>query len=198
VAGGHEASFTLRGDYLRYGGEDCAFFTSLYPSLSFNVDFATLTLDLGWVRKDYLGEGFRGREGDYRSVGLRVGRKFLDGGLELFAGGRASDESTRDFAYNYSGYELFAGLSWAPTPDLSWSLSYRWRQLEYEAEVTLFGRRREDEQRWLDLGLTYKLPESAMGDVSLEAGCSLTRRESSIPLYAYDRNQVFVAIRFGF
>jgi len=121
ISGGHQAYLTLRGDYLRYGGEDYAFFTTLSPVLSLNLNLATLTLELAWVHKDYLGTGFLGREGDYRSAGLQLDRSFLGGKFNLMLGARLSEEDTEDFSFSNSGHEIFGGLDYKQSPRVTWS-----------------------------------------------------------------------------
>jgi hypothetical protein len=198
ISGGHQASLALRGDYLRYGGEDYAFFTSLSPMLSWNLDVVNLTLELAWVNRNYLGTGYLGREGDYRSLGLQLDRSFADGRLHLMLGGRWSDEDTKDFSYSNSGYEVFGGIDFRQGRRVTWSASYRWRTLSYDGESNVFERPRDDDQVWLDIGVQVALPGTAFGQPALEAGYSLTRRQSTIPLYEYDRNQAYVALRLSF
>lgn len=192
-------SLPLRIDAIRFGGASYATFASCSPLLTWRSGSAKWSLEFHLLHKDYRQGGNQGREGDYRSVALRFDHPLFSPKLNVHVGVRLSEEDTRDFNYSNEGYEWFGGLAFSPSPAWRATLEVRRRSLEYQGESALFLTDRQDDQDWLNLGLQYRPTGRLLGATpSIEAGYAFIRRDSSIPLFTYERSQVYLALRLLF
>lgn len=87
VAPGHwRSNISLRVDSIELGSDSLAFYTSLLPSITWQLNKTTdLSLNASLVDRDYKKNNDEARNSSYKSIGVTLGKRYLKGKLALQA-----------------------------------------------------------------------------------------------------------------
>lgn len=199
VPGSWRAYVALQLDQIFLGGDDLALFTSLNPGIAWQVgDDWEVALDAFITDRNYSGSDEAGRDGDYQSASLTVGRYFRERSLLVQAGaGYYNFDADADFL-SYDGPEVFAGfISQAWTNGSIFArVGYRW--YDFDGLQPLFNVPRDDDELRVTAGFQHDFREGWLDRWSLVGSWTWTDNESDVAIYEYDRHQVSLGLSRGF
>ncbi|MEW6765973.1 MAG: surface lipoprotein assembly modifier [Pseudomonadota bacterium] len=193
------ASLDMRVDHLLFGGEDYGRYYSANPAFTWLTRRGEVTVDLGVTHRDYLTPLSYGDSSLYRWTGLSVGHALLDRRLALQAGIRLFDETPDNPKYAHQGREYFAGLQYRLSPSTSVFAKWSRKDIEYEGLVGApFNVRRDETQDKVSLGMQYRFRSGPLEKWHAQLQYTHTTRDSNVPLYDYERGQLYLALQRAF
>jgi len=199
VPGRWRAYLAVQADEIFLGGEHLALFTSLNPGIAWQVgDDWEVALDAFITDRNYRGSEEAGRDGDYQSGSLTVGRYFRERSLLVQAGASYYNfDADADFL-SYSGPEVFGGfISQAWTNGSIFARAgYRW--YDFDSVEPLFNVPRDDDELRLTAGFQHDFREGWLDGWSLVGSWIWTDNQSDVAIYEYDRHQVSLGLSRGF
>lgn len=199
VPGSWRAYVAVQLDQIFLGGDDLALFTSLNPGIAWQIgNDWEVALDGFITDRNYNGGDEAGRDGDYQSASLTVGRYFRERSLLVQAGaGYYNFDADTDFL-SYDGPEVFAGfISQAWTNGSVFARAgYRW--YDFDGAVPLFNVPRDDDELRATAGFQHDYREGWLAGWSLVGSWTWTDNESDVAIYEYDRHQVSLGLARGF
>lgn len=199
VPGRWRAYVAVQADQIFLGGEDLALFTSLNPGIAWQLgDDWELALDAFITDRNYRGSDELGRDGDYQSGTVTLGRYFRERSLLVQAGASYYNFDADADTFSFDGPELFAGvISQAWTNGSVFArVGYRW--YDYEGVEPLFNVPREDDELRAVVGFQHDYREGWLERWSLVGSWAYTDNESNVPIYEYDRHQVSLGLSRSF
>jgi hypothetical protein len=200
VSGQWRANTSLQFDQIWLGGDNLGFYTSVNPSVAWNLGKETeLGVDVQFLHRDFHRSTDTGRDGDARSLGLTLGR-LLDGGRWAVQGGvKAFDEQAEDLRFSHVGQEGFAAARWQAWPGGEVMARWAWRQSRFAGVEPVYGvARREIERRW-ELGASHRFtPDSGWKGWTLNATFVHLDNAANLALYQYQRDMVLVSFGRSF
>ena len=185
------ANLALQVDHIRLGGDELANYVSLQPSVTWSFDASTeLTVDAEISDRDFDQANDQGRDSDYYSFGVALGKGYKNNTIGVQVGLEWYDNDAKEAEYSYDGWEAFVGANWQvkPTTSLFSRLSYS--ESDYDGEVTGVGKIRDDEEFQYMLGGKHLFGN----DYELSAYWLRTVSDSNVELYEYNRNQLSINV----
>lgn len=199
VPGKWRAGIGLQADQVWLGDRALALFSTLNPSVTWEFDNGLELSAEGIVAyRDYARDVDRGRDGWYRSGGLRLGRELGDGRWALQAGIAYFDFDADDDRFAHRGPDLFAGAVWNAWRGGSLYLRAGYRRFDFRGEEPGFAKARDDDEYRLIAGLRHAFRDGALRDWSLLADWTWTDNQANIALYEYDRHQFSLGLARNF
>lgn len=195
------ASLQFKADYLRLGGGYLGLFSSVNPSITWQFANGELNWDALYTRRYYKRNIDSGREGDYFSTGLGLGRYFNNRRVAVTAGGRAIKFLADDDQFGYTGAQAYAGVSTDTYRNGSAYARQRVAYFNYDGDDTLFQKERDDWEYRTTLGLSHEFNEP--GDLLRNWVANIfwerTENDSNIgKLYSYERYQSMISLSRNF
>jgi hypothetical protein len=189
------AGVALQGDQVWLDDRRLAWFSTLNPSLGWNLDPRTeISLDAVLTRRHYQESDDRGRRGWYQAVTLAADRSVRDGRLALQAGlGYAwFDASDRRFAYRSP--EVFAGAAISAWGNGTVYARAGWRGYDFRGEEPLFLLSRDEDELRLVLGFEHRWDAGPLQGWALQGSWLWTDNDSNVALYDYRRSQLSLGL----
>jgi Tfp pilus assembly protein PilF len=182
-----------KAEYIRLGGEDLAYYTSIIPTYTYYFEHASITLTPTYTHRDYVDSSDAGKEG-HRSGATLSFTQPLAYDITMRLGLTAATTDLEDDwrSYDSAKYSLRILKKFSPELSLSFSSSYEDKQ--YDALAVNYTRERHDKTVRAGLGLKYKLtPNLALG-----LKYSFTERDSNQDIRSYERNRLEASIGYNF
>lgn len=186
------ANLALNVDRILLGGEDLAWFNSLYPAVTWQFNNGEVTWDATFTDRRYDQSVDSGREGIYRASGLSVGKYMNQRKVAAQVGAHAVDFSADDDQYGYDGYELLAGLIVKTWPGGTVYGRANYRDVNYDANEPSFGVPRDEQEKRVVAGFHHDFRGGHLDKWMLDGSFQYTNNDSNISIYSYDRRQVMV------
>ena len=182
------AAAPLQYDRLDLGGDHYLDIVGSSPSVVFGGPAGTeLQLDAQLQMRGYRRSSEAGRDSRYRAAGVQVGRVIAR--LTLQGGLRYHRDDADDAQWDYRGQEWFALLAGAFAERGSAYLRFSRLHNRYdEADPSTAAGRTDRESRW-SLGAAWRLSGTVQEPVSLSFGVLDIHHRSSVPFYAFERQQ---------
>ncbi len=191
-------SIGLQGDQIWYGGDDLAFFTSINPSYSRQIDEVTdITVSASFTDRDYKRDFDEGRDGDQIRAGVTLSRLYREGKLGMQTGVAYADLDSNDERFSYKGPELFVGAAYEAWERGSIYGRIGYRRFEFGAPEPLFPEARDDDEWRLIAGFRHELANVLPGWVVLGEWI-WTDNSSNNPLFEFDRHQASLGLQKSF
>jgi len=199
VPGRWRAYVALQIDQIFLGDDDLALFTSLNPGIAWQIgDDWEAGLDAFITDRNYSGSDEDGRDGDYQSGSLTVGRYFRERSLLVQAGASYYNFNADAEFLSYDGPEVFAGIisqAWTNGSVFA-RAGYRW--YDFEGVEPLFNEPRDDDELRVTAGFQHDYREGWLERWSLVGSWTWTDNQSDVAIYEYDRHQVSLGLSRGF
>lgn len=180
------ASAPLQLDRLELGGEHYLDILGISPAVSFPLDGLEMQVDAQVQDRNYHRAIDAGRDSDYVSAGLQVGRVFS--GLSFQAGLRYYRDDAAASPFDSRGEELFA----AAARQFGQASAYARLTLlrtRYDEPDPLANASRTDREMRLSLGLTWRW---------VSFSWLYTDHRSNLRFYEFDRSQVAISASHSF
>lgn len=195
------ASLQVRSEFLDLGARALGWFNSVNPEVTWQFNNAELTWDGLYTHRYYHKDVDSGREGEYLATGLNYGRYFNNRRVAATTGVRGIRFLADDDQFGYSGVQLSAGISSRTYSTGTVYARGRYGYYDYDGEVPLFQKAREEKEYIGTLGLTheFKQPDDLMKGWIANIFWEGTHNDSNIgQLYSYERNQLMLELSRDF
>ncbi|MCW8889125.1 MAG: hypothetical protein OQL20_00520 [Sedimenticola sp.] len=196
--GDWRANVGAQVDFLRLGSDKLGVFTSLLPSVTWQVKDGELTVDATLQDRNYTRAVDVGRDSDYWSLGVSYGRLFSEGKF-AFAGGLKTFGSDADNArFSNDGWEAFVGGSVVAWPNGSVFARASYRDSEYDGVEPVFNVARNESQKSLLIGFSHEIKGNKMDGWKIEGTYNRTDNSSNVAIYDYDRDIYSISLNKSF
>jgi len=187
------ANLTVQEDFIRYGGENLAYYSYLLPSWTINfTDALEATLDGIVCNRDYIEDARQGQDSLYLagrlSFGYTVGkdRFAIQGGAMYFT------ENADDDQFSKEGVSVFGGVNWRVYRKNNLFVTASWQREQYDAPPAGFTdaeARDEDEWRYA-AGVNHTFQDfGVFSDWEVEAKLVYTDKQPNVAAFDYERTQ---------
>ena len=202
------ASIGLQGDQIFFGGGQLpsgggklAFFTTINPQITWQLDDRTdVTLDASATDRDYDDAVNRPRNGREYRAGISGSRLYMNRKLGLQAGVAYSTFKARARRFAHKGPEVYVGAFYEAWERGQVYTRLNYRQYDFKGpEITApFTGLIRDEDEWrLIVGFRHEL-QSVLPGWAVRGDISHTINDSNVQLYDYDRTQVSLGLQRSF
>jgi hypothetical protein len=200
VLGDWRGNLNLQEEFIRYGSEELAYFTSLMPSMTkhFLNGKVEFTVDAILAHQDYQRDLDAGRDGTYGSLQLSLGRVFFDGKFALQAGVRYFDENAEAIRWANSGTGGFLGSAWRFYDRSNVYGRIYHEDVEYDGAEPVFDVKRDERTSRYTIGLEHTFNSRGLDQWKISGEYMRQDTYSNISVYEYDREQVTVMFSRSF
>jgi len=177
-------------DYIQLGHDKLADIYGISPSVTWNISKNTdITLGAQFQKRDFDESAAAGRDSDYQSVNLDVGRGFFESKLTLQVGAGLFNESADDDRFGNDGYLVSAGVNWNAAPNDNLYLKSVYQKSKFDGEEVLFNEARDEREYRTTLGFNHRFEEKYVKDWTVDANISHVENNSNVSIYDYRRTQ---------
>lgn len=183
-------------DYIELGHSKLAHIYGLAPTVTWNVSKNTdITLAAKFQQREFNDNVASGRDSDYQSINLDVGRAFFDSKLTLQVGAGLFNENADVNRFTNDGYQLSAGANWRVAPNDSLYLKDVFKNSQFDGKEVLFNESRDENENRASIGFNHKFVEKYVKDWSMDASITYIENDSNVAIFNYRRTQF--ALNFG-
>ena len=187
----------LQYDRLQLGREHYLDILGVNPALVVgNSAGLEITAESHLQQRSYKRSLDAGRDSDYYSLGLQLGR--VISGVTLQGGVRRNRDDADDAQWDYRGTEWFGYVAGEVYERTSAYLRLTFARNSYEQPDPVAGTQRTDRETRLALGAAYRFGAGASEPWSASATLLAIRHRSDVPFYAFDRRQVSLTLTRSF
>ena len=182
------ANINAQFDYLYLGDKDLALFSSISPSITWQMKSGELTADAIYLNKDFKREVDAGRNSDYGAIGLSYGHLFNQGKFALQGGIHYFDERADLARFSNDGLEYFLGAN-----AVAWNNGTVYGRVSRKdsqfkgIEIAPFLVARDEYEDRYEVGFNHNFKEGGLKSWKLSGSYQLTRNRSNVSIYTYDR-----------
>ena len=182
------ANINLRLDNIELGSDRLAFYTSLLPSVTWQLGNSTeLTLDAAIADRDYKQTTDEGRDNTYKSVGVSLGKLFMKGKVSLQGGVSFFDEEADDDRFSRDGTRFYIGANWKAWNNGSVYANFSQRDSKHDAPEALFNEKRDEREQIFSIGFVHRFANQYLNKWVLRGRYTNTDNDSNIDIFTYDR-----------
>ncbi len=177
-------------DYIRLGHEKLADIYGVSPSITWNMSKNTdISLVTKFQKRDFDESVAAGRDSDYQSVDLNIGRGFYDAKLTLQVGAGLFNESADVDRFGNDGYQVSAGANWKAAANDNLYFNTVYSKSKFDGDEVLFNESRDERENRYSLGFNHRFTEKYVRDWTMDASISHIDNDSNIPIYSYRRTK---------
>ena len=202
--GNWRANISLQEDFMRYGGENLAYFTYLLPSWTLHIsDSLHTTVDLEMSRRDYTQKQDKGRDSVFLSGRVSLGKTFMADKFSLFGGIQYFNENADDSQYSTDGMNYFIDATWKIIEQSNAYVLYDHTETRYD-EPPLpgtpgFAQSRDEICRIWTYGINYTFKNAGvLTDWTVDGKVRRTKMDSNLDAYEYTRTETFFTLSHTF
>ena len=182
------AKASLRVDNIELGSDRLAFYTSLLPSATWQLNNTTeLSVDASFADRDYKQSGDEGRDSFYKSVGVLLGKRYIDTKISVRGGLTFFDENAEDDRYSRDGTKLSVGVSWKAWEKGLIYANFSQRDTKHDAPERLFNVRRDEREQKFVLGVRHEFKGDYLNKWVVNGKYSNTENDSNVDIFSYER-----------
>lgn len=182
------ADFTY--DYIRLGHTKLADIYGVSPSITWNVTKNTdISLISKFQKRDFDETVAAGRDSDFQSVDLNIGRSFYNAKLTFQVGAGLFNENADVDRFGNDGYQLSTGVNWKAADNDNLYFNSVYRKSEFDGDEVLFNEARDERENRYALGFNHRFTEQYVKDWTMDASISHIDNNSNVPIYEYRRTQ---------
>jgi Surface lipoprotein assembly modifier len=195
------ASINLQADQIWLGGGRLAFFTSLNPTITWQIGNTTeFGLEGVLTRRSYNKDLDSVREGWYKWIGATLGQYLFENKLAIKGGAGYfwfdTDDSAERFAY--TGPDVFLGMVVQAWDHGSVFARASYRNYQFLGFEPGFPDRRDENEFRYTVGFQHSIASGALSDWALMGNWTHSKNDSNVPLYDYDRDQFSLGLSRNF
>jgi hypothetical protein len=196
VAERWRAGIDFTYDYVELGHTKLASIYGFAPSVTWNISKNTdITLAAKLQKREFNDTIANGRDSDYQSVNLDVGRAFFDSKLTLQVGAGLFNENADISRFSNDGYQLSAGANWRAATNDSLYLKHVYKNSQLDGNEVLFNKARDENENRATVGFNHKFVEKYVKDWTMDASIAYVENDSNVAIFNYKRTQF--ALNFG-
>lgn len=199
VPGHWRAGFALQADQVFLGQDGLVLFGTLNPTAAWQLGPDTeLRFDGALTRRHYRGSRNDDRDGWFRAASVALTRYVAGRRLGLQAGvGYAGFDADARF-FGYRGPEGFVGLTARAWRRSTVYARAGYRRYDFAGREPVFDTPRDDDEYRLIAGFNHDLASGPLAGWSVQGAWTWTRNDSSVPIYAFDRQQINLGLARSF
>ena len=189
------AAVTGQADYIRYGDQELAWFTSLTPSVTWEIKNGEITWDAIYQKRDFSRDVDQGRDSKYSATGLSLGKVFRGGKLALQGGVHVFKEDADQSKFSNDGTELFLGanvVAWADGTVYG-RASQKESKFDGLWDAPFSVKRDETENRY-EVGFNHDFKAGRMDHWRLSGSYTHTRNSSNVSIFDYKRDVTYLGL----
>lgn len=193
------ANLNLRVDSIELGSDALAFYTSLLPSITWQLNNTTeFSINGALADRDFKDSNDEGRDSSYKSLGVTLGKRFMNDKVSFQAGLTLFDENAKDDRFSRDGTRAFIGANWKAWENGSVYTSFSQKDSKYEDPEALFNEKRDEREQRFELGFRHQFAGSYLDKWVLKGSYSETDNKSNIDIFKYDREVTSVTFSRAF
>jgi len=193
------ANLNLRVDNIELGSDALAFYTSLLPSITWQLNKTTeLTVNASLADRDYKQSNDEVRDSFYKSIGVVLGKRYMNGKVSLQAGLTLFDEDADDDRFSRDGTNVFLGANWEAWENGSLYASFSQRNSKHEDPEFLFNEKRDEREERFVVGFRHQFSNKYLDKWVLKGSYSNTDNRSNVDIFTYDREVTSVTLSRDF
>jgi hypothetical protein len=183
------AAVTGQADYIRFGDKELAWFTSLSPSVTWEILGGEITWDALFQHRDFTRSVDAGRDSNYGAMGLSIGKISKSGKYAVQTGARLFKENAGDSRFTNDGTEVYIGLNVLAWQNGAIYARVSDRAANYSGIEPVFGVRRDETEDRYELGFTHDFKQGTTpSHWKLSGSFSHARNGSNVSIYSYKRD----------
>jgi hypothetical protein len=195
------AAIGLQADQIWLGDGRLALFTSLNPSINWQIgDTTEFGLEGVLTRRDYNKDQDGEREGWYQWAGVNLGRYFFDKKLAIKGGAGYHRFDTDDDAERFAseGPDLFLGGVAQAWQNGTVFARAGYRNYDFKGLEPGFPNPRDEDEWRYTAGFQHNFTSGVLDKWALTGNWTHTDNDSNVPIYDYSRNQVSLGLSRNF
>lgn len=192
------AAITGQADYIRYGDEELAWFTSLSPSVTWEIQNGEITWDAIIQRRDFTRTVDQGRDSDYAATGFSLGKLFQGGKLALQGGVHVFNENADQSRFSNDGTEVFIGANYLAWPDGTVYGRVSQKDSKYDGAEPIFGISRDETENRYEIGFNHDFKKGPMDHWRLSGSYTHIDNSSNVSIFDYKRDITAVNLSRSF
>ncbi|MCP4000738.1 MAG: DUF560 domain-containing protein [Gammaproteobacteria bacterium] len=195
------ATIGLQGDQIWYGGSKLAFFTTVNPTVSWNLSEATvMSAGLAYTKRHYNKDVDGGRDGEMYRGNLDISRVFMEQDIGVQAGVAYTDFQADNDILAYKGPDIYAGITYKAWQQGTIFTSVGYRKFKYQEALLLVPDlpKRDDDEYRLSAGFEHKLVDGVFSGWVVRGEWIYTDNRSNLNLYDFDRDQISLGLQRSF
>lgn len=197
------ANVNFQIDDLYLGSDNLALYTSVAPSVTWQLKNAELTWDAVYLDKNFKRELDTGRDSAYQATGVSYGHLFQQGKVAVQGGVRVFDEKVKSSdplhqRYGNDGWEAFLGANFVAWQNGSVYGRINHKEAKYDGVEPLFAVSRDEKEERYEIGFAHNFKEGGLANWKLGGSVQRTENRSNVSIYTYDRDVASVNLSRSF
>lgn len=196
------ANVNVSLDHYQYGSAPLAHYTSILPSVTWQMDKGELTWDVLVQKREFARSGDIGKDSNYTAMGVYIGHVYHDGKVAAQAGIRLFREAADRNYYSNDGTEFFVGASAVTWENGSVYGRYSQRDTKMDALnpnlVPLLTENQKDTLKTYELGFHHDFKDAVLKDWRITGNYTAYRNSSNVSYYNYNRNMTGLSLSRNF
>lgn len=188
------ANVNVSLDHYQYGGAALALYTSILPSVTWQLGNSELTWDVLAQKREFARSGDIGKDSSYMATGVYVGHVYHDAKIATQAGIRFFREAADRNYYSNDGTEFFVGASAVTWENGSVYGRYIQRDSQWDANEPALNVIRDETMKTYELGFHHDFKEDTLKDWRLTGSYTAYRNDSNIPYSHYTRDMTSLSL----
>ena len=182
------ANVSAQVDYLRFGDTELGVFTGVSPSFTWEMNNGEVTLDGLFQNRKYSRDVDAGRDSNYSSVGVSVGKLFKAGKYAVQAGVHVFNESADRSYYSNNGTDIFLAGNMVAWNNGSVYGRITERDSRYDGVDPSALVKRDERQFRYEVGFNHDYKQGVLNHWRLNGSYGATTNTSNAANYDYNRN----------
>ena len=192
------ANINLQFDDLYLGGEHLGLYSSVSPTITWQLKDAELTWDGMWLNKSFRRSLDSGRDSDYLTTGVSYGQLFNEGKVAIQGGLHVFDENADASRFSNQGWEAFVGANFAAWQNGSVYARYSYKKSKFDGVEPLFAVARNEHENRYEIGFGHEFKEGLLAGWRLSGNIQRTEARSNVTIYTYNRDLVGIQLGRSF
>lgn len=192
------ANINFQADDIKLGGDDLALYTSVNPSVTWQIKEGEITLDASALKKDFDRLVDQGRNSDYYSAGVSLGKLFKAGKVAMQVGIKAFKEDADLSRFTNDGTEYFIGANLVAWNNGTLFGRVSQKDSKYDGAEPIFNVSRDETERRYEIGFSHAFKEGKMKDWKLGGSYLKTENGSNVSIFDYEREMTSVNLSRSF
>jgi len=193
------ANLNLRVDSIELGSDALAFYTSLLPSITWQLNNTTeFSINGALADRDFKDSNDEGRDSTYKAIGATFAKRFMKDKVSVQAGLTLFDENAKDDRFSRDGTRVFVGANWKAWKNGSVYTSFSQKNSKHDDPEALFNEKRDEREQRFELGFRHQFAGSYLDKWVLKGSYSETDNKSNIDIFTYDREVTSVTFSRDF
>jgi len=186
------ANVNLQLDNIWLGGDEIALYTSVSPSVTWDIKEGEITWDAIALNKDFKRTVDQGRNSDYYATGLSLGKLFNGGKVAVQGGVHAFEEHADRTEFTNDGTEFFVGANFVAWSNGNIFARYSQKDSKFDGIATGFLVARDETEQRYEVGFGHNFKEGPMKDWKLSGSYMTTHNNSNVAIFDYKRDMTSV------